>query len=69
MSFSTLSQVDIAALKVAGLVIFLAVFIGIVLWTLTRSRRQIDRWSEMPLDDQPDHPGDPQTEEAEKHQS
>jgi len=32
-----------------GLVIFVAVFVGVGIWTLTRSRREIDDWSHLPL--------------------
>jgi len=39
------------ALGGAALVIFLATFALIVLWTLTRSRREVSRWSRIPLDD------------------
>ena len=31
---------------------FFALFLGIVIWTLLRPRKQIDRWSRIPLDDQ-----------------
>ncbi len=33
-----------------GLLMFFLVFVGITFWTLTRSRRQIDRWSGLPLE-------------------
>lgn len=39
-----------------GLVIFVAVFVCITVWALTRSKKEIHDWSSMPLDDQPDDP-------------
>lgn len=36
-----------------GLVIFVAVFVGVCVWALTRSRRQVKRWSELPLSEDP----------------
>lgn len=32
-----------------GLVIFVVVFIGITVWVVTRSRREIQTWSRIPL--------------------
>ena len=49
-----LSEAGLAPFAVIGLVIFVAVFVGISLWALTRRKRQIDNWSSMPLED-----GDP----------
>ena len=33
-----------------GLVIFFVVFVGTALWALTRPRREIQRWSALPLE-------------------
>ena len=41
-----------------GLVIFVAVFIGTSLWIFTRPRRQVDRWSHLPLEDSDRPPTD-----------
>lgn len=37
--------------SVAGMLIFIAVFVGVAAWILTRSRRQVRDWSQMPLED------------------
>ncbi len=36
-----------------GLVIFVAVFVGIAVWALTRSRKTVSKWSRIPLEDEP----------------
>jgi cbb3-type cytochrome oxidase subunit 3 len=41
-------------LSTTGMLIFFAVFVGVVIWIVTRSRRQIDRWSKLPLEDESD---------------
>ncbi|MEE9403447.1 MAG: cbb3-type cytochrome c oxidase subunit 3, partial [Algisphaera sp.] len=41
-----------------GLLIFVAVFVGTTLWILTRSRRQVSQWSNMPLEDSDRPPTD-----------
>ena len=46
-----LSEAGLGLLSVMGLVLFVAVFLGILAWTLSRSRRQVDRWSSLPLAD------------------
>lgn len=35
-----------------ALLIFFAIFVGIVIRTLLRPREEIERWSQIPLDDQ-----------------
>ncbi|TWT66840.1 hypothetical protein Pla123a_45380 [Posidoniimonas polymericola] len=37
--------------SVTGMLIFIAVFVGVAAWILTRSRRQVRDWSQMPLED------------------
>lgn len=37
-----------------ALVIFVAVFVLITLWVLTRKKTTVDRWSSLPLHDDPD---------------
>jgi hypothetical protein len=44
-----LTHADLAHWATMGLVVFFVTFIGIALWTLTRPRRDIDRWSSLPL--------------------
>jgi cbb3-type cytochrome oxidase subunit 3 len=34
-----------------ALLIFMLVFIGMTIWTWTRSRKTIDRWASLPLND------------------
>ncbi len=36
-----------------GLVIFFVVFIVTTIWVYTRSRRDVDHWSKLPLNDEP----------------
>ena len=43
-------QLDLGALKTAGLVLFVAVFLGVLFYALTRSKAQAQRWAEIPLD-------------------
>lgn len=43
----------IQLLKTIGLVLFFAIFCGVVLWVVLRKRSEIKRWSELPLDDDP----------------
>lgn len=44
-----LNHMDMASLTSAGLLLFFAVFIGVMLYALTRPPRQADRWSRIPL--------------------
>ncbi len=44
-----------------GLVIFVATFVGIAVWALTRSRKSVKHWSELPLHDGP-APMDPRND-------
>lgn len=45
-----------------GLVIFVAVFIGVTVWILTRSRQEVQAWSRIPLTSDEDGPLQPRTE-------
>lgn len=49
----------VTLLSSIGLLIFFAVFLGIIIWAFTRSKRSVDRWSKLPLgnDDVPEHKG------------
>jgi len=42
-----------------GLVIFVAVFLGVTVWILTRSKREVRQWSELPLAGDDDEPRQP----------
>ena len=46
-----LADLGLGTLAVIGLVVFFTVFLGVVAWVLTRSRRQVDRWASLPLAD------------------
>ncbi len=41
----------LGVLSTTGMLIFFTVFVGVLIWIATRSRRQIDRWSKLPLED------------------
>ena len=44
------SNLDLGDLKVAGLVLFVGVFLGVLFFALTRSKAQAQRWAEIPLE-------------------
>ncbi|MEM1026753.1 MAG: cbb3-type cytochrome c oxidase subunit 3 [Planctomycetota bacterium] len=44
-----LSEANLTAFATWGLVIFVAVFLGVTIWTLTRPKRTVDKWSSIPL--------------------
>ncbi|MEM9916059.1 MAG: hypothetical protein AAF911_13980 [Planctomycetota bacterium] len=37
-----------------ALVIFVAVFVMVAVWVLTRKKKTVDRWASMPLHEDPD---------------
>ncbi|HMO25885.1 MAG TPA: cbb3-type cytochrome c oxidase subunit 3 [Tepidisphaeraceae bacterium] len=39
----------VSVLSSIGLLIFFTVFLGIIIWAFTRSKRTVDRWSKLPL--------------------
>lgn len=41
----------VALLGKLGLVIFFVTFLAIVVWALTRPKRDVKRWSKLPLND------------------
>lgn len=45
-------------LSVAGLIIFFAAFVSIVIWVMTRSKSEVNHWSQLPMapDDGQAHP-------------
>jgi cbb3-type cytochrome oxidase subunit 3 len=43
----------IQVLKTIGLMLFFAIFTGVLLWVMLQRRSKIRRWSELPLDDEP----------------
>ncbi len=48
-----MSEAGLAPLAVAGLMIFVAVFVGVAVWAMTRRRGQVAGWSSLPLNDGP----------------
>lgn len=54
MTGDALNNGGLSITSTLGLLIFVAVFLGIIAWTLTRSRRQVKHWSELPLSDDSD---------------
>ena len=48
-----LNHADMVHWAEMGLVIFVAVFLLTTLWAMTRSRRQIEEWSAIPLNARP----------------
>ncbi|QDU91025.1 Cbb3-type cytochrome oxidase component FixQ [Pirellulimonas nuda] len=60
MNHTILAQLNLAPFAVTGLVVFVTVFLGVVAWTLTRRKKQVDRWARLPLSDE-DEPSEPHT--------
>jgi len=48
-----LRAADYSDLAIVGLVIMVTVFVIITVWALTRSKKTVNRWSRLPLDDSP----------------
>ncbi|MEO1496664.1 MAG: hypothetical protein AAFV43_05890 [Planctomycetota bacterium] len=46
-----MSAAGLEILAVGGLLLFVAVFTGVCLWVTTRSRKEVDTWSSLPLAD------------------
>ncbi|MEQ8847740.1 hypothetical protein [Botrimarina sp.] len=46
-----LSGSGLAPLAVFGLLMFVAVFVGVAAWALGRPRQEVAGWSSLPLDD------------------
>ena len=44
-----LSEANLTAFATWGLVIFVAVFLGVTIWALTRPKKTVDKWSSIPL--------------------
>ena len=51
MNFTTLSQI--------ALVLFFIVFVAVVIRTMTRPKKEMDKQSQIPLSDKPVEPRDP----------
>lgn len=46
-----LNHANLAHWAEAGLIIFFTVFVGVMLWAFTRSRKTIHNWALIPLED------------------
>ena len=51
MNQDVVSHAGLTHFATWGLVIFVTVFVLVTIWALTRSRKQVRRWSSMPLND------------------
>lgn len=43
-------HLDLAHLGEAGLVLFFLTFVATTVWAMTRGRKDVDRWSALPLE-------------------
>lgn len=43
----------IQLIKTAGLLAFFSIFCGVLIWVTFRKRKEVQRWSRLPLDDDP----------------
>ena len=66
---SVLEGAGLTLFAMVGLVIFVAAFVGVTVWVLTRRQKQVDQWSSIPLEDEPVEPrvppGDDEPKQAE----
>lgn len=46
-----MSDAGLEVLAVGGLLTFVAVFVGVTVWVMTRGNKEIDTWSSLPLAD------------------
>lgn len=46
-----MSALGLEVFAVGGLLLFVAVFSGVCFWVTTRSRKEVDAWSSLPLAD------------------
>ncbi len=58
----TVSGAGLSSFAIIGLVLFVAIFLAIAVWILTRSKRQVRTWSELPLAKDRDEPAEPRFE-------
>jgi cbb3-type cytochrome oxidase subunit 3 len=52
-------SLDINWMGVAGMLLFLGSFLAVCVWAYTRSRRDVSRWSRLPLEDGAAPPAQP----------
>ncbi|MEM1303272.1 MAG: hypothetical protein AAGG46_00160 [Planctomycetota bacterium] len=60
-----MSEAGLGVLAAVGVTMFVLIFLAIVAWTLSRSRKQVDKWSSLPLADGTD-PVEPRVRPAEQ---
>ena len=53
---------DFSTNAVIALIVFFLVFVGLTAWVLSRRQKTVDRWAELPLDDDEAAPREPRTE-------
>ena len=46
-----LNHSDLSHWAEAGLIVFFAVFVGVTVWSMTRSRKLVRQWAMLPLED------------------
>lgn len=46
-----MSEAGLEVLAVGGLLTFVAVFLGVTAWVMTRGKKEVDTWSSLPLAD------------------
>lgn len=46
-----ISEANLPYFAVIGLILFVAVFVTTSLWAMSRSRKEVDTWSSLPLAD------------------
>lgn len=46
-----MSETGLEVLAVGGLLMFVAVFVGVTLWVMTRGSKEVATWSSLPLAD------------------
>lgn len=50
MVANVLMVFDLSIAGEAGLIMFLLIFLAVAVWTFTRSTRDVEEWSEIPLE-------------------
>ncbi|MEZ6016496.1 MAG: hypothetical protein R3F49_15365 [Planctomycetota bacterium] len=62
-----LSDGSLTHFATIGLVMFVAVFVGVTIWVLTRTKGEIQTWSRLPMAADDDAPAQPRAVAAEAH--
>jgi len=56
MTTALATIIDASTAGEIGLVLFVLIFLGVAVWTFTRSRHEVDHWADIPLDQAPQNP-------------